>query len=264
MLYPTRNRSPSQPQSLCGKRQLPPDSQIRRPHRFPLTLQLAHNSMGHPIHYHIIFYLSTMQPPKTSHSYTIPRVSYLSSQKPPSERQNPFLNFFEPFHERPIPPFFPCPLITQNYNRCIRQKLLRGFESLKSLIYIYVRPIPYFFGGGGGAPAELKIHPGRLGGAKKSFFCLGIFFFSSFQAGQSMNTITTRDMPAAIDYFNRILVRIITVIGTSIKNVPSIPGSRPAAGAALLYFLVYFLYLLHNLYQVQITDLYLLVLYNSS
>lgn len=40
------------------------------PHRFPLTLQLAHNSMGHSIHYHIIFYLSTIHTP--SRAYHIP------------------------------------------------------------------------------------------------------------------------------------------------------------------------------------------------
>ena len=79
------------------------------PHRFPLTLQLAHNFMGHSIHYHIIFYLSTMQPPKTRHSYTIPCVSYLSSQKPreapTSERQNPFFEIFETILQKTHPPF---------------------------------------------------------------------------------------------------------------------------------------------------------------
>ena len=156
---------------------------------------------------------------------------------------------------------------------------MRRFESLKSLIYIYVRPTPYFFGGGRWRSGRTQNTPGPPGGSEKIFLLPRPLLFSSFQSGarrgagrgcsrrhnmQSIERITMHSVIASIDYFNRILVRIITVIGTSIKTIPSIPGSRPAAGAALLYFLVYFLYLLHNLYQVQITDLYLLILYNSS
>ena len=79
------------------------------PHRFPLTLQLAHNFMGQPIHYHIILYLSTMQPPKTCHSYTTPCVSYLNFQKPreaPIRTPESIFEFFGTILQKTHPPFF--------------------------------------------------------------------------------------------------------------------------------------------------------------
>ena len=91
--------------------------------------------------------------------------------------QNPFFKFSRAIINRPIPHFLCTPSshhhIIHQSNRCIVQKHLRGFESVKSLIYIYVRLTPYFFGGGPGAGRPLsKSARGRRGAEK-------IFLFAS-------------------------------------------------------------------------------------
>lgn len=89
------------------------------PHRFPLTLQLAHNSMGHSIHYHIILYLSTMQPPKTSHSYTIPCVSYPIQKSSKSPSPESIFEIFETILQKTHPPFFLHPQSTSAYKKLV-------------------------------------------------------------------------------------------------------------------------------------------------
>ena len=96
--------------------------------------------------------------------------------------QNPFFKFSIAITRRPIPRFLCAPSSHQRYHpsshhpsiqSLYRPKHLRGFESVKSLIYIYVRLTPYFFGGGPGAGRPLsKSARGRRGAEK-------IFLFAS-------------------------------------------------------------------------------------
>lgn len=96
--------------------------------------------------------------------------------------QNPFFKFSEQSSTDPSHIFLCTPSSHQLYHpsshhpsiqTLYRPKHLRGFESLKSLIYIYVRLTPYFFGGGAGAGHPLsKSARGRRGAEK-------IFLFAS-------------------------------------------------------------------------------------
>ena len=135
------------------------------------------------------------------------------------QSQDFLFKFFHTSTSRPIPIFFPIPLI--HHQSIIKTAVylpetIEGFwGSEKPNIYIRLTH-PTFFWWGRVSPGRLKICARLQQGKKKLFFCLAVFFLSSIQTRASTNTITAHSTFAYIDCSMRILVRIITVIGTTI------------------------------------------------
>ena len=107
-----------------------------------------------------------------------------------------FYNFLAHPIKHPSPSFSHPPIISSisaaSTQPLFLHGLLSGFESLKSLIYINVRPTPYFFGGPGVAGGVLKNLLGPLGEGEKIFLLLQhlLLFFISSLAINKYNHIT--------------------------------------------------------------------------